>query len=987
MSSIAFRASARTIDHLGKGQIADTPTAVSELWKNSYDAYARNVALHLYDDEVISGVLFDDGCGMTLEQIHDSWLVVGTSSKTNKQILPEKDRFNLPLRRTQGEKGIGRLSSAFLAPVMLLVTKKIDTEFSAVLVDWRMFENPYLSLSEIRIPFKSFKNRTEIQSVFYELVQELGKSIPNRDAYNQLTIEERSTRLAWDRFTSDEQASKDFKISTEDLILDFCANHEFQTGLTSGWFDALNNVANLDGEPHGTALFLLDLNRELTILTNRAERAFDNYEVQDIQEALTDTLKAFTNPFSESKKQFNYEIVVFDKFKLPYPILSSKDVFGIEEFAALEHKIDGEIDERGWFKGSVTAFGIDLGKFTFPPNIPIEQSVTASGPFKIKIGAFEPDLAKSSYSKDVHAKISKSIAKDHGILVFRDDLRVLPFGRLDYDFFEIEERRSTNAGRHFWASRKMLGHISIDQKYNAKLRDKAGREGFIKNFAAREFKHLVVDHLINFADKFFGTKSDKRQELLAVLSLEKEQRKREQSKAKKHSEKSFREALKTQRPLLDEKIVAARELHKELSEGLNYSSHQIRSLLGLIKDLEEFRGKLKTPVKPPKVAGKNEELYRSYRDIYNEYSELLKVSQATINRIEARNSDEPAFNIGKRYFDSKQAMLNAQVSSYERKLKDLTDSIKIDWMSKASVDRSKFYSNAISVLEGINDKQHLEEKLNNLEAIYLSLADTFTIEYEALIGALERMLGGVNLYAAFSMSEEEKEYFEEKAQKLSGVAQLGASVEIMAHELEHQDLVVTRGLNSLPHDIKSHAGFQSALSAHKQLTDHIRFISTLKLSGYQARQTITGDSIESYIRRFFRDRFERQRVQFTFSTDAQKLKIIDLPSRIHPVFINIVNNALYWVCLSETRKITIDVIGNLVVIGNTGPEVDEDDIEKLFELFYSRRTSGNGVGLYLCKENLAVANHEIWYATRNDEKIFQQGANFVIKFHGIEIND
>ncbi len=44
VESFAFRTRARTIDHLGREQIADCPTAISELWKNSYDAYARNVA-------------------------------------------------------------------------------------------------------------------------------------------------------------------------------------------------------------------------------------------------------------------------------------------------------------------------------------------------------------------------------------------------------------------------------------------------------------------------------------------------------------------------------------------------------------------------------------------------------------------------------------------------------------------------------------------------------------------------------------------------------------------------------------------------------------------------------------------------------------------------------------------------------------------------------------------------------------------------------
>ena len=33
-----FRTKARAVDLLGKGQIADLPTATTELWKNGYDA-------------------------------------------------------------------------------------------------------------------------------------------------------------------------------------------------------------------------------------------------------------------------------------------------------------------------------------------------------------------------------------------------------------------------------------------------------------------------------------------------------------------------------------------------------------------------------------------------------------------------------------------------------------------------------------------------------------------------------------------------------------------------------------------------------------------------------------------------------------------------------------------------------------------------------------------------------------------------------------
>ncbi len=166
VKSFNFRARARTIEHLGKGQIADCPTAVSELWKNAYDAYARDVALFTVDAEYPCGALIDNGCGMSPEQIIDNWLIVGTESKSKKKALREEDRFGIQVRQTQGEKGIGRLSAAFLANVTFLVTKKLNGSFTSLLVDWRLFENPYLSFEDISIPFLEFDTIDEITIAF-----------------------------------------------------------------------------------------------------------------------------------------------------------------------------------------------------------------------------------------------------------------------------------------------------------------------------------------------------------------------------------------------------------------------------------------------------------------------------------------------------------------------------------------------------------------------------------------------------------------------------------------------------------------------------------------------------------------------------------------------------------------------------------------------------------------------------------------------------
>ena len=88
----AFQTRARTVDHLGREQIADCPTAISELWKNSFDAYARHVELNVYAGDEPVAAISDDGHGMSHEEFTRHWLVVGTESKAAIGLIPDEDR-------------------------------------------------------------------------------------------------------------------------------------------------------------------------------------------------------------------------------------------------------------------------------------------------------------------------------------------------------------------------------------------------------------------------------------------------------------------------------------------------------------------------------------------------------------------------------------------------------------------------------------------------------------------------------------------------------------------------------------------------------------------------------------------------------------------------------------------------------------------------------------------------------------------------------
>lgn len=998
--SVSFKAQARTIDHLGKGQIADAPTAVSELWKNSYDAYARDVALHLYDADIKCGALIDNGCGMTFDQLSDSWLTIGTASKTTKKLLPEKDRFELPDRSTQGEKGIGRLSTAFLAPVTLIVTKKRDSRFSAALIDWRLFENTYLSLQDVKVPMSEFDTLDQLP----ELCSELQNDMLTNLALEPLESDPDSLllRRAWDKFTEDEKeifdshksdkSASEF-ISTEDQIRLLNKSFSFNTHYLDSWKDMLEKVESLDGSTHGTALFLLDLNRDLELLTNRGSLGRDSDEFIAIEENLVDTLRAFVNPYDreedDEKVAFRYEIIQFERMfwetGSSSTILDYRDVFDYRDFSNLEHKIEGIIDEKGWFRGSVRAFGIEYENIEIPCRSPGMAAYTQTGPFGVQLGAFEYEQAKSTHTEEELDAIKEQAKKYSGFMISRDGLRVLPYGRVDNDYFEIEERRSNRAGRYYWSSRRLFGHIALHQEDNYRLKDKAGREGFIINQAARELKSLVTNLLINLADKFFGSKSDNRQVMLEALSKAKQKQKKAQKASAKTNVRTFTATLKKNESILSDKVEEAKSLHDELSNDITISLNQLDYLVKKIDKIESLRTDLKVPNKPAKVNDTLEEQYRSYRDMFAELTELLQTCREKLNKIEAKGQYFSPIQSAENKYKSSESSLTKQINSYTNNIDNTFERLKNVWLNQSREDKKAFEKEALPILDAVTESSDVASVLNSIDAIYITLADEFSYKYDAFLQALDKLENGIDLDSAFLIAEEERANAEQEINQIRSLAQLGISFEVLAHELNAQDQSVTRSLKSMSSSAQSEIGFKNAMKAHKQFTEYLRFLSPLKLSGYQSRDDITGSEILKNIDTFFRDRFERQNVEFEVSPSFENMVVVDVKSRIIPVFVNIINNALYWVGLSEDRKIEIDIIDDLVVIANSGPPVDPDDIDRLFELFYSRRSSGNGVGLYLSRQNLSVAHHKIWYAQKEEEKLIKDGANFVIQFRGMEI--
>jgi len=966
-TAVSFQTRARTIDHLGRGQIADSPTAVSELWKNAYDAYARSVELHIFEGNPEVAAVIDDGFGMNRTDFVDRWLVIGTESKLEDDDHSPRETFGLPLRARQGEKGIGRLSAAFLAPVAIVLSKRVNEKFAAVMLDWRLFENPFISLSDIQVPVEEFDTPSDAILRLNSMVEVIRSNLGGED-------DDRGKRLrdAWTRF-SDYEGRQGVKVNTATTIRDFWEAQPLGERHLSEW-----PVYTELGD-HGTALFLAGIHHELSVWVRPT--SMDD-EAEMVKERLRETLTGFTDPYSDPRAEFDYAVLVHSDGRAKQ-VLAAADIFGRDDLHTLEHFIDGSFDDAGVFRGKVVAFGQDLGlKEIVPKRRPPRTGSDRLGPFHFCIGTFEQQQSHTTHSEQKFAQLSEQATLFGGIAVYRDELRVMPYGRPDADFFGIEDRRTRHAGRYFWSHRRSFGRVAFTHSENPNLRDKAGREGLVENRAKRELRLLVNHILVQSAALFFGTDAEVRQELLPGIMARNAAARQAAEKARTRRRRNLRQFLKEQTEVLSRTLNDVRSVADETERARRTQNREAATIaISRYKALVVAKDDLRPPPVPAKL-GDLEERYRDYRDEYRELiaglDELAKLQvalEAEVGSLEPRDA-------ARRSFHSHQASLASRVDEYLKKIDARVSDLRQLWRDRAQEDRGTFYKMCHVLLDADIDASNLARFLNLFDVNRRELEITISDKYEPVLRALDQLIEGIDLDCAFNVVEDDMSNLEDRVRDLNAVAQVGITVEIIGHELESLDAEVRRNLQRLPAEVRQSSAYRLAFEAQSALTDRLRFLAPLRIAGYRARQTITGAEIADYVAEFFAKTFRDNRIEFFATKSFRSFSIIDLPSRIFPAFINLVNNAAYWVSQGVHRQIQLDMVENLVIIADSGPGVDVDDVPRLFELFFTRRRSGRGVGLHLTQANLAVAHHRIRYATDSDPKVLP-GANFVIEFKGI----
>lgn len=991
MQTVSFKTRARTVDHLGREQIADVPTAISELWKNSYDAYARKVSLTIFDETPLVVSITDDGHGMNHEELVDRWLVVGTESKLFEDTRSKLDMDGLALRSRQGQKGIGRLSSAHLGSIMLLMSKRRGQKTAAALIDWRLFENPFLILSDIEIPVVSLGSAREIQQQLPEMISALLHNVLGDGTGSDREKRVISAWTNYDHVLSNGSADS-LAVPPSQLIIESFTQFRLNSYHLDKW-------PVWTGErDHGTAMVVAHANDEFSVFLPASK---DLRVAEDDRKRFLVTLGGFVDPLFDPTRpdieavrpEFDYYVDVLAGGKLQ-PVISSDDDFNRTLTDRMEHILDGRIGEDGVFRGQIKSFGkwrkTGSDYVIAPPKdftIPLGIS-SRLGPMDIYVATFEQEEKNSTHTPAEMKQMWEMTANHSGLMIYRDSLRVLPYGREDNDFFEIEKRRSINAGREYWNARRMFGRIAITRNDNPNLKDKAGREGFIVNRAAKTLKILVTNILRAAAYDYFGSNSEDREVETSITkrNFAEQRAKEHQARLRKSHRTKFRAKLKEH--LVSIPSVTERIKHDVAAVRIE-TPEDITLAQEILEKAQDTISELRLPGAPSPL-GSLEVDYRSYRKSVNELAQLVTGFSEYIAQSVEKVSPKSPHEILVKQIQRNEAQLSSRVTKWSKEIRSLLEG-EHERIGNLVSERNKLLRLETTPLIGEVEegRMSLSTAAKAVSMAKARIENENELLFQNYILALENMRDSIDVQAVAVLGGDESNDLRAQVDRLNGLAQLGITVEFLDHEFHAHDSKILNGLAKLksnPNDALALQRVDTGYSGLKQIMD---FLGPLRIAGRVRSETISGKKIYDYVADFFARIVRENGIKFSATDAFLEFSIYEQPSRLLPVFINLINNSIYWVINSQVDvpRIVLDYRDGEAIIADNGPGIDDIDIKRLFTLFFTRKIEGGrGVGLYLCQANLAAGGHRISYVQDNDRMVLP-GANFAITFRGANINE
>ncbi len=447
---LKIRPYARLLTMLGDQLIKNEQIALTELIKNSYDADAdwvkvsfENFGNNLEVNENSKIIIEDNGTGMNLETIEKSWMNPATPNKLVEK--GEIKRTKNKKRIIQGEKGIGRFAILKLGKKILITTRPEDSVVEYEIdYDLSAYDNDFLSENNKKKELFIDDLNIEIRTTEPKKIVDKKIKVEHKiyDRGNCGTIIEISVlKSKWNR-KKIENIYRD--ISKLESIFDI--------------------IINPDKEKDD---FIVGFN------INKERFTFSDEYLEKLYELIENkTVFKITNgQYDSENKKFNfYENEVPKSLEIFSPTFKQNKIFK-------EHFCIKKFNEK---KGKEECTEIfrepECGIFSF--------------------NFFIFDFSKKAPLKYLLDSGDRDIIKPHRIYLYRDKIRVSPYGNPDDDWLQIDKLRGTERASFFFSNDQVVGWIGISKSGNPELKDKTNREGLIdEGNATQDFITLIQSFL------------------------------------------------------------------------------------------------------------------------------------------------------------------------------------------------------------------------------------------------------------------------------------------------------------------------------------------------------------------------------------------------------------------------------------------------------------------------------------------------------------
>ncbi len=607
--------STRIISQLGEQLISDELVALMELIKNAYDADATKVTIKVDTKaETSHGIgmieIEDNGNGMTPSIIENSFLRISTGFKEEYKISPYFKRLVL------GKKGLGRLAFNRLGKyINVYTTPRVDrisdelvgnlegfNEFK-LFVDW---ESLYVDQDFNKIQ-ATLERHINPEPTYGTKIQILG--IKNTNFW-KLDKTQRQ-RLKNEIFGMINPFTKN-KESRFEIYL-YIDGEKFTTEELDE--DLIRKISDV------SANFNLNSNWILSLDINRKEKYINNRIVSTKKNRENASTKLVLQEKNIDPKIYNihYEI----------------DLKNSKEIRSILPKV-----------GDIT-FSTKNNELCFPGILSGAIYATDLGNKKEIIKNLNADNIKTNSDFD------NLWEQANGIFVFRNEFRILPYGKNDWlDFTKMSQRLKSN----IYKEHTIAGYINLDGETSENLEEQTNRQGFIEDEYGNNFFKIIKD-------------------IIAVTLVNEDIKLRDGFDLKTKEEKGF---LYSKNNMIKYKMEISQEKQKEnKKEELKISINNLKANTSNIAEIENISHITDEFFKlDSKVEKKNEQEMEILQRQIDEIKEIAPmVGQAIIiesmthelNRIEgnikqySKNSLDIAYELDDT-FNGKNKLINNQHS-------------------------------------------------------------------------------------------------------------------------------------------------------------------------------------------------------------------------------------------------------------------------------------------------------------------------------------